>query len=447
MGAQAGIGLRLVRGTISAAPVGAQLVDPILDQDYRDNGQPDEELVELGRRLFFDKVLSGNRNISCATCHHPLFGTGDAISMSVGEGGRGIGDERDTGKGASRIRARVPRNAPALFNIGARQFRSMFHDGRVQESVTGSGFDTPAGADLPDRLADVVAAQALFPLTNGTEMAGQADENEIGAAVAAGQTAGRRGAWDLIAARVRGVPEYVRLFRRASDTVGKKRHITIVEIANAIAAFESAAWRSDNSPFDDFLRGDDGALTGQHRRGMNLFYGRARCSSCHDGAFQTDQKFHSIALPQDGPGNGDGVGGHEDFGRQNVSGGAADRFAYRTPSLRNVTETGPWGHSGAFATLEGIVRHYIDPPRFLRNYDRSQAILPSSKSLDPLDFLVMNDRALVDAIGRSNGSRPVRLNDADIADLIAFLEALTDPDARDLSGDIPSEVPSGLGTQ
>ena len=78
-------------------------------------------------------------------------------------------------------------------------------------------------------------------------------------------------------------------------------------------------------------------MSGAARRGMELFYGKAKCATCHSGVLQTDQEFHAIAMPQVGPGKGHGDSGHEDFGRGAVTGDVADRYRFRTPSLRNVT--------------------------------------------------------------------------------------------------------------
>lgn len=255
-----------------APPAGAQDLAPLRDVDFRDNGNYDTELVELGRLLFFDEVLSGNRNISCATCHHPDFATADGLSLPLGEGGSGIGVARGAGSGRTRVRARVPRNTPALFNLGAHQFRSLFHDGRVAENgAEPSGFTTPAGADLPTGLNNVLAAQALFPLASDIEMAGQPNENEIGRAAARGRLGGNDGVWDLVADRVREIPEYVALFAAAFDDVTGPEDISIVHAANAIAEFEMDAFRTDDSPFDRYLRGDVQALSAQQLRGMDLF--------------------------------------------------------------------------------------------------------------------------------------------------------------------------------
>jgi len=86
--------------------------------------------AQLGQLLFFDPILSGNQTVSCATCHHPRFATSDGLSLGIGEGGTGLGTERFVGK-LNLPEQRIPRNSPALFNLGATEFISMFHDGRV----------------------------------------------------------------------------------------------------------------------------------------------------------------------------------------------------------------------------------------------------------------------------------------------------------------------------
>ena len=179
---------------------------------------------------------------------------------------------------------------------------------------------------------------------------------------------------------------------------------------------------------------------------MNLFYGRAGCARCHSRAFQTDRRFHSVAMPQIGPGTGDGVDGREDFGRERVTGDGADRYEFRTPLLRNVELPSPYGHSGAYATLEAVLEHYRNPAQEIRDYDPSQLILPSRRYLDRFDLIVMEDPSRVAVIAASNDARPARLNNRDRADLVAFLRALTDPSARDLSSHVPTRVPSGLLT-
>lgn len=429
-------------------PGGGLNFGPVTDAQYRNGGQFNVNVVELGQLLFFDEILSGNGNISCATCHNPIAFTGDALSLPIGEGGRGLAQARTTGRGPTSVYERVPRSAPPLFNLGAFAFRRLFHDGRVADDPSQpSGFLSPAGDDLPLGLDSVLAVQAMFPPTSGTEMAGQELENEVGAAAAAGRLAGRDGVWNLLAQRLGDISEYVRLFRGAFADVRRRADISFVHVANAIAQFEAATYRSDRSPFDSYLRGDRAALDDAQVRGMNLFYRRGSCSRCHAGPFQTDQRFHSIAMPQIGPGTGDGADGRDDFGREKVTGDRRDRFEFRTPSLRNVEFTGPWGHDGAYGSLEAIVRHYRNPGNAIRDYDRSQAYLPWRADLDAQDFVVMDDPGRVAAIAAESDAQPMRLSDRDIADLVAFLRALTDPNMLDLSGDAPPRVPSGLLTQ
>lgn len=181
---------------------------------------PGDAKVQLGAQLFFDKVLSGNLNISCATCHHPFAGTADGLSLPVGEGGRGLSVTRDNGVGHEAVHERVPRNAPALFNIGAREFSRLFHDGRVQpNALFPSAVESPAGADLPDGLNSPLAVQAMFPVTSATEMAGQAGENPIADAAVLGDLAGVNGVWAQLAERLRGIDGYVEQFVVVFDDI------------------------------------------------------------------------------------------------------------------------------------------------------------------------------------------------------------------------------------
>jgi cytochrome c peroxidase len=439
--------LALVTAPIDASGASwrRRLPKPVTGADYLDGGRSSPAKVELGRLLMFDKILSGNRNIACATCHHPLAWTGDGLSLSVGEGGRGLGVTRDLGSGADAVPERVPRNAPFVFNLGARDVVVLFHDGRVAVDPTQpSGFRTPAGDALPLGLENVLAAQAMFPVTSTTEMAGQPGENPIADVAAAGDLAGPSGVWAQLARRLQEVPEYVTRFGAAFADVRDAGDITFVHAANAIAAFEATAWRADDSPFDQYLRGRRAAMSARAKRGMKLFYGKARCAECHAGIFQTDQEFHAIAMPQIGPGKGHGPDGHDDYGREAVTGNAADRYRFRTPSLRQVVMTAPYGHDGAYATLEAIIRHHLDPASALERYDPSQARLPSRADLDAVDRIAHADAARRAALAAHNELEPRFLTKGEIAHLVDFLDALSDRRHLDLARDVPRAVPSGL---
>jgi cytochrome c peroxidase len=429
-------------GTASAGP-GWNLPDPAVDADYYDNGSRDPARTALGAQLFFDKILSGNLNISCATCHHALTDTGDGLSLPVGEGGRGLGVTRDTGAGNDAVHERVPRNAPPVFNLGAREFTTLFHDGRVQvDPAQPSGFRSPAGDALPHGLDNVLAVQAMFPVTSGTEMAGQPGENPVADAAGSGDLAG---VWAQIAERLRNVAGYVEQFVAVYDDVDEPADISYVHVANAIAAFEAVNWRADNSPFDRFLRGDKAALSMPARRGMRVFYSprKGNCASCHSGTFQTNHGFAAIAAPQIGPGKGDGFQGRDDFGRARVTMNDADRYRFRVPSLRNVVLTAPYGHSGAFDTLDGMVRHHLDATGSLASYDMAQAVMPSRPDLDAVDLVIMKDEVSVAGIAAANELAPARLSESELRDLIEFLHALTDPSSLDLRDDVPASLPSG----
>ena len=437
------ITVTLLSSNAAFAAAKSNLPEPAADTDFYDDGNPDPAKVALGGQLFFDKILSGNLNIACATCHHSLTDTGDGLSLPVGEGGRGLGVTRDTGVGADAIHERVPRNAPPVFNLGAREFTTLFHDGRVQVDPTQpSGFRSPAGDALPPGLDNVLAVQAMFPVTSGTEMAGQPGENPIADAAASGDLAG---VWAQLAERLQNVDGYVEQFVAVFDDVGAAEDISYVHVANAIAAFEAVRWRADDSPFDRFLRGEQGALSPQARRGMRVFYSprKGNCARCHSGTFQTNHGFAAIAMPQIGPGKGDGFRGRDDFGRERVTLNAADRYRFRIPTLRNVALTAPYGHAGAFNTLEAMVRHHLNTIRSLQSYDPGQAVLPSREDLDALDLIIMNDDVAVAGIAAANELPPVELTERELRNLVEFLHALTDPSSIDLRSDVPQSLPSG----
>lgn len=416
------------------------LPQPATAEDFYDNGAPDTAKVQLGKLLFYDKILSGNNNIACSTCHHALTDTGDGLSLPVGEGGTGLGMSRQTNYDIDAINERVPRNAPHVFNLGAREFVNMFHDGRVAlNSDYPSGIVSPAGYNLPEGLDNVLAAQAMFPVTSGTEMCGQPGENPLAIYCEEGNLPLL---WAGLATRLSENEAYVELFVDVFADISSAGDITFRHAANAIAAFEASAWRATNSPFDRYLEGNKKAMSKSADEGMKLFYGKAGCGKCHTGTFQTDQEYHAVAMPQIGPGRGDGW--HEDYGREQVTGQIENRYQFRTPSLRNVALTGPWGHAGAFNTLETAARHFLNPVKSLYNYDTSQAVLPSRDDLDAIDFVVMNDPVALDEIAARNEIKPIELSKKQVVSLLDFLNALTDPGSIDLRTDVPKDVPSGL---
>ena len=190
-------------------------------------------------------------------------------------------------------------------------------------------------------------------------------------------------------------------------------------------------------------------------KGMKLFYkGKGKgnaCAECHSGLYQTDQQFHATAMPQIGSGRGSNspgkIGGHEDFGREQVTGDPADTLKFRTPSLRNVALTAPYGHSGAYDTLRAVVEHMADATNSLYAYNSNrQAVLPTHPTLDAENYSAMDDPDRVDYIADHNELNPMAYSSKDIDRIMDFLAALTDTASLDLrkDQDVVNGVPSGL---
>ena len=415
---------------------GVAMADPLPKPDavFR---PVDLQQARLGQLLFYDPILSGNKTVACATCHHPNFATSDGVSLGIGDGGTGLGPDRGPDP-ENPPEQHIPRNSPALFNLGAAEFTRFFHDGRLEaDAARPGGIRTPLGEDMERGFASALSAQSMFPVLSPDEMAGHYSENDVAQAVRQGFFTGEGGAWSLLSARIEQIPKY----RAAFDRVIGTRPVTFTDIANAIAAFVEYEWRADDSPFDRHLRGltalDDRALAG-----MALFYGKAGCSGCHSGQFQSDHKFHAIAMPQIGPGKAARFERHaRDVGRMRVTGDPADAYAFRTPSLRNVAHTAPYGHNGAYATLDAVIRHHADPVGSLRTYDPEQAILVP---MDADDLRVLRDPGEMNRIAAANILASQPLSEEEIALLVVFLKTLTDDASLRGRLGIPDSVPSGL---
>ena len=359
--------------------------------------------------------------------------------MGLGDGAHGLGPDRKIDP-SNLPEQRVPRHSPGLFNLGAVEFDTMFHDGRLEADPTRpSGIRTPLGREMVEGFASVLSAQSMFPVLSPDEMAGHYSENEVAQAVRRGFLTYDGGAWSIISARVSAIPEYNKAFENIHG-VGHK--VTFTDISDVIAEFIAFEWRADNSPFDLYLR-EGTALPSDAQAGMELFYGKAECSTCHSGQFQTDHGFHAIAMPQIGPGKAARFESHaRDEGRMRVTGKPEDAYKFRTPSLRNVAETAPYGHSGAYATLKSVIEHHLDPQKALQNYDRSQLILPDLPNSK--DFRVMSDPQELAAITAANELQPLKLAPSEVDQIIAFLETLSDKDSLTGRLGVPKQVPSGL---
>lgn len=422
--------------------------DPTTDRTLPDISDPK---AQLGMKLFFTKGLSGDRDTACASCHHPALAGGDGLSLSIGVGavdpelvgpGRIHSDLADGWDGGPT----VPRNAPTTFNSGLWD-SVMNHDGRVESldkliGVNGDPGDTGLGIVTPDSekdadeilLADpdagnnLPSAQSRFPVTVAEVMRGF-DVDEF---AALGTNDEIRTA---IETRLAADPDWVAEFA----AVYGDETISYARIAEAIAEYE----RSQifiNTPWKAFMEGDDTAISEAARRGALTFMLPTRvegasCITCHRGNTFTDEQFHVLGMPQIGRGKGDGATGTDDFGRFRVTGNDNDMYAFRTPSLLNVNETGPWGHTGAYTKLEAVIRHHLNPQAAFDNYDVNQlepSIVDSGQTVDmqtntqsALDKLAANRAAGIFSIPE------LSLTDEEISDLVEFLKTLTDPCVKD----------------
>jgi cytochrome c peroxidase len=240
--------------------------------------------------------------------------------------------------------------------------------------------------------------------------------------------------WAALMQRLGRIREYRRLFERAYP--GRRfEQMTFAHASNAIAGFMVAKLSFNNSPWDRFLAGNDRALTTVQLVGARTFM-TARCSICHNGSAFTDNQFHNVAVAQIGPGQGDGSSFRDDFGRMRETGNPAERYAFRTPPLRNVELTAPFGHDGAIVDLRAFIDHYSESDLKLRSFDVGQledvlrgTLLPTFE-----DILATRDTLL-------NG---VVIPPQAVDEVTEFMKALTDPAARNLRRITPRRVPSGL---
>ena len=278
------------------------------------------EKVALGKRLFFDKNLSKDRSISCASCHNPAQGFSNGLVFA-----QGVSDRHSN------------RNVPSIVN---RLFgRTQFWDGR----------------------AETLESQARGPIFNPDEMA--MDEN-------------------LLIERLRENAFYLVLFQQAFDA-----EPNLDSMLKSIAAFEYTLL-SGSTAFDRYeWNGEKTALSDSAVRGIALFRGKARCSTCHIGTNFTDEKFHNI-------GAGEGPG-QNDPGRAAVTKESEDFGKFKTPTLRNITLTAPYMHDGSLVTLEDVIAFYDRGGRPNPNLDKE--------------------------------IKPLQLTDSEKNDLLEFLKSLTSP--------------------
>lgn len=317
------------------------------------DNQSNAEKIRLGEMLFFDPILSTENDISCATCHHPDLGFTDGRATAMGAGGTGVSIDRTGG-------SELTRNVPTLYEVAYAP--ALFWDGR----------------------AESLEAQIHAPLTEVSEMHSTADE---------------------AITEVATIETYRELFEAAFPEDANP--MTYDNLARAVAAYERSLMAHD-SPFDRYVAGDTSALTPSQKRGFALFRsGATGCYKCHAAPLFTNGEYAVTGVL-----NADGQL-DSDVGRFAVTNNEEDKFAFRTPSLRNIGWTAPYMHNGSLATLEEVVAFYAKGG----GVGLGVEVPNQSRFINPFD-----------------------LSEQETQDLVNFLYALTDATPPT----VPAQVPSGL---
>lgn len=278
--------------------------------------------VELGKKLFFDPILSSKRTLSCASCHRPEFAFADTSQFSQGVDG-----------------TPTARNTPSAMNLAGRL--QLFWDGR----------------------ASTLEEQALQPI---------AAVNEMNLPITEALT------------RLNADLYYTKAFRKVFKSKPTER-----TLAEALAAYERTL-ETANTPYDRYINGNETAMSPEAIRGRILFVGKANCANCHSGEDFTADRFKNIGL-YDGK-------RFSDTGRFNITKDSTHIGHFKVPGLRNVALTAPYMHDGSFKTLREVINYYNRPDDLVKNG-------------------LNRDLSL---------STPLGLTESEMADIEAFLYALTD---------------------
>jgi cytochrome c peroxidase len=308
---RASLNEKLAKTTETIADLGAL---PLYVTDPADNPSSPEK-VNLGRLLFFDPVLSGNKDVSCATCHQPEFNYAEFLETSIGVNGVGSGSKRRF------IEANdlpfVKRNSQSILNTAFNGIKN------------GESYEPEKAPMFWDLRAKGLEMQALEPIKTLEEMRGNSfHEDKV---------------LDEIIERIRKIPAYRVLFSEAFS--GEQEPVNQLNLSKAIAAYERTLI-APNTRFDQYMRGDSNALSTSEKDGLNAFLVTG-CAKCHSGPMFSDYKLHTLGVP-------------DTDNRKESDDGINNDYAFRTPSLRNLRYTSPYMHSGKFATLEQVLMFYED---------------------------------------------------------------------------------------
>lgn len=315
------------------------------------------DAVKLGKMLFYDPIMSGEKDIACVSCHYPSLGYADAIDLSIGSGGRGLG--------SNRVRAadkRIPlaiRNSSTVVNTGYNGLTNYSQDlDELFPPMTWAVIYRP------------LEAQTFGALGNRAHMRGDAYSTELSA--------------DSLVVRLRKIQEYVNLFDRAFG--GGMNAVKRENIGKAIAQFERSLV-SRNSAYDRYAMGEKDALTDQQKRGLVLFFGKANCANCHLGPMFSDFSLYNLGINSNSK-----LALDADLGN-------SGKNLYRTPSLRNVVLTAPYMHNGTISSLRDVVEYYnkgVSENPAIPTNQISDKIKPLHLSNDESEAIVAFLHALTD---------------------------------------------------
>jgi cytochrome c peroxidase len=391
----------------------------------------DRQLADIGCMLFFDPIQGLNDDNTCAGCHSPTHGFGDTQPIAIG-----IDNNRVVGP--ARHGPRNQRRTPTIVNTAfypTLMWNSRFHarSGDPFDNAEGFVFPAPESGSL-SYLPHLLTAQAFIPPTERVEAAGfhfPGDNNDIR---------------NEVVRRLNASADYRELFARSFAHVKTGAPITFDDVARALAEFEFTQVYA-NAPIDRYARGTGDALTESQKLGGVLFFGRARCVSCHSVSGRSNEMFsdfkqHVAGMPQVVPMLSnvafDGPNSDEDFGLAQVTGDAADRYAFRTSPLRNVGLQPAFMHNGAFTRLEDAIRYHMDAVSGAASYTTAHLPADLRGPLGPIEPVLARLDPKLRALPR--------LSEEEIAALVDFVgNGLLDPDARPqrLRRLIPEKLPSG----
>lgn len=337
-------------------------------------------VVALGQMLFFDTRLSRKGEVSCASCHQPQRAFTDGLPLAVGE-------DKLMGRRRSMPLYAAP-FAPRLFWDGRaaslkEQVMGPLHDPREMNHDA-------AGAVARLRENDVYPARFLEAFGDAPAAPSPAAASASPTVVSASSAATATASAATATASAATTP-----VAQAPGASTPASAIDADRLARALAAYV-ASLRPEKTRFDDFLAGRADALDDTELLGLHLFRTQARCMNCHNGPLLTDHQFHNIGLSFYGRRN-------QDLGRYEATRDPADLGRFRTPSLRNVAQAGPWMHNGLFPDLRGLLRMY--------NAGMGREAPPA----DPPD---------PHAPRKSAHIKPLDLSPAEIDALLAFLKTL-----------------------